>query len=94
MDFLVNLLERGQLHELVDGLLDDRARVRVERVGGEHVPLVGHVRHQLDRILLGVDVHVIVHVVDKLGKLTGERQALRLGDALRPRDEKRLVLPR
>ena len=49
-----------------------------------HVPLVRHVRDQLHCVFLGVDVHVVVDVVDELGELRGQRYPLRLDHALGP----------
>jgi hypothetical protein len=94
VDLLVDALERGHLHDLVDRLLDDRRRIVVDLLGGDRVLADRHVGDQRHRIFLAGNVEVIIDLVAHFGHFRGQREAGRFDDHLRAVDVERFVLPR
>ena len=87
VDLLVDLLQRGELDDLVDGLLHHGPGVVVDVLHGDGVSVGRHMLHQQERMVRVGAVDVVVDVVLHLAILAAQADTLGGDYQLAPIDE-------
>ena len=93
MDLFVDGFKWRYLYQLVDGLLNDRAGIRIDFLNRQRMSPVRHVLDKVNSRLACLNVNVVIHAIDHLRHLPRKCHTTCLQYQLRTIDVECLVLP-